>query len=73
MDAAGQLAQLLDAGGELAERGLEHPRQLAVRGRLALCEPEMKRNPGEAALRAVVQIALEPPALGVADGDEAGA
>ena len=33
----------------------------------------MKGDAGEAALRAVVQVALEAPALGVAHGDEAGA
>ena len=63
VDAAGELAQLLDAAGELADGFVEQLRQLAVRRRLALCQPKMKGDTGEAALRAVVQVALEAPAL----------
>ena len=73
MDAAGRLAQFFDAGGELADGFVEQLRQLAVRRRLALCQPKMKGDAGEAALRAVVQVALEAPPLLVAHGDEAGA
>ena len=52
---------------------VEHAGELAVRRRLALCQPKMKRDAGEAALRAVVQVALEAPALVVARRDEPGA
>ena len=68
MDAAGQLAQLVEPAGEL---GLGRRQQLAGGRRVAL-EPgghhaEAEGDGDQPLLGAVVQVALEPLALGVAD------
>ena len=71
MDAARQLAQLVEPAGEVGLGGLQ---QLPGGLRVAL-EPrghhaQLERDRDEALLRAVVQVALEPLPLGVADLDE---
>src|SRR3954447_9803120 len=64
MDAARELAQLLQRALQLAARCVEEPRR---RGRvaveLALREAELERQRDQPLLRAVVEIALEPAAL----------
>src|SRR4051812_40394494 len=73
MDAPRELAQLLERALQLGARGLEEPR---ARGRvgveLALREPELERQRDEPLLRAVVEVALEPPALAHRHLDEPG-
>ena len=73
MEAAGELAQVLEPGVELAGRVLD---QLAAGGdvllQLHLRDPEQERRRDEPLLRAVVQVALEPPPLLVAGPDDAG-
>ena len=60
MDAAGELAELLEGGGELLARGIDDRRRsLRVGGRARLGEPERDRERHEALLGAVVEIALE--------------
>ena len=67
MDAGGQLAQLLDGGARVVERtGDELTRQL--RALVRELEPEQDRD--QALLRAVVEVAAEPPALLVARRDD---
>ena len=72
MDAAGQLAQLGEPAGEIV---LRRGQNLPCGPRVALelladhAQPEGDRD--ESLLSAVVQVALEPRALGVADLDEA--
>ena len=74
MDAAGQLAQLVEALGELL---LRCGQELARGGRVLLehraGHAQVQRDRDEALLRAVVEVALQPPALGVARLDDAGA
>ena len=64
VDAARQLAQLLEAGVELLLRLVEQLRELAVRALARRAQQQGERH--EPRLGAVVQVALEPPALGVA-------
>ena len=72
MDAAGQLAQLVEPLGELL---LRRGQELARRGRVLLerraDHAQVERDRHEPLLRAVVEVALEPPALGVAGLDDA--
>ena len=72
MDPAGQLAQLVEALGELVLRLRE---QLAGGGRVLaqrrLDQAQVERDGDQPLLRAVVQVALQPPALGVAGLDDA--
>ena len=72
MDPARQLAELLE---RLRELGAGPGEQLARSGRVAreprLGEPKRQRERDEPLLRAVVQVALEPPPLGVARLDDA--
>ena len=72
MDSLRELAQVGDRLGQLGRRGRE---QLVGLGRrvaeLPLREPQPHRQPDEALLRAVVEVPLEPPALGVAGLDDA--
>ena len=68
MEPARELAQLVQAGGELLDRGVEQ-RGVAVVGRVAQpADGEQHRR--EPLLRAVVEVALDAPALGVGDLDE---
>ena len=71
MDAAGELAQLVQRCGELVAR---LGRELLALGRVAadraLGSTQLQRDGDEALLRAVVEVALEPPALGVAGLDD---
>ena len=73
VDAAGELAQLRQARLELGRRLGEEVRDLGV-GRVgvdaAAGVAEQEREPHEPRLRAVVQVALEAAALGVARLDE---
>ena len=62
MDAAGELAQLREPGGELDERVVEQRRRAGARLRVLAREVEHDRERDEALLGAVVQVALEPPA-----------
>jgi hypothetical protein len=71
VDAAGQLAQLREPAGELV-LGLG---ENLTRGRRVALEPrgdhvQLKGHGDEPLLSAVVQVALEPHAFGVADLDE---
>ena len=72
MDAARQLAQLLQGAGQLVARGVEHGARGAVRVRLqaALGQPELQRERDQALLGAVVQVALQAPALEHRDLDD---
>ena len=71
MDPARELAQLLERLGELVARARE---ELAcgggVVGELRLGEPQRQRERDEPLLRAVVEVALESPALLVAGRDD---
>ena len=67
MDAARQLAQLLQGVRELVAGELE----VAVLGMPARRQPQHQRQRDEPLLRAVVQVALQPPPLGVAGLDDA--
>ena len=69
MQPAGELAQLLEAGAELVRGVVE---QLGVSGSAhpGARHPQHQRERDEPLLRAVVQVALEPPALLVAGLDE---
>ena len=69
VDAAGELAQLLQRVGEL----LAGPLEVGVVGMAAGGQPQHQRQRDEPLLRAVVEVALQPPPLGVARRDDAGA
>jgi hypothetical protein len=72
VDPAGELAQLLDRELDLLagiRDQLRGTRRLARDLRLG--EAERQGDADEALLRAVVQVALDPPALGVGGGDDA--
>ena len=72
MDAAGEVAQLDERLLGLAVRlADERAGELRVLGRLRAAERHRQRD--EPLLRAVVQVALDPAALGVGRGDHAGA
>ena len=74
MEPACELAQLLEPGVELAGGVLEQlGRLLPVLVELRLGDTEQQRRRDEPLLGAVVQVALEPPALLVAGPDDAGA
>jgi hypothetical protein len=68
--AARDLAQVVDRALQLVERTLDERRQPAVARDLGLERPERQERGREALLGAVVQVALEPPALAVARADE---
>ena len=64
MDAAGELAQLLDGGLRVLARLRQQLRRaLGVGGELRLREPERHRDGDHPLLGAVVEVALDPPAL----------
>ena len=70
MDAAGEFAQLRQPGGEILLRGGQTPRAAArVALQLAADHAEPQRDGDEPLLGAVMQVALEAPALRVADLD----
>ena len=72
VDAAGQLSQLLERAGELRLRAPEQLVRLRIAGgQHALAGSQGERDRDEALLRAVVEVALEPAALGVAGLDDA--
>ena len=72
MDAAGQLAQLGESLGEILLGGGQRlPRGRRVALELRADHAQAERDRDEPLLSAVVQVALEPPALGVADLDDA--
>src|SRR4051794_12767044 len=72
VDAAGQLAQLTQGEPELLARVREKAlRALGIAVDLRLQRPDLQRERDEALLRAVVEVALEPAALGVLDLDQA--
>ena len=70
MDAAGELAQLVEALPHLVDRRVDERR----RGRSVLeagaAQAQVERERDEPRLRAVVEVALEPAALGVAGLDD---
>jgi len=66
MEAARELAQLGERQGELLARGRDEVLARLVAGDAVLQEPELERDPDETLLGAVVEVALQPPALGVA-------
>ena len=74
VDAARELAQLLDGQRRLlACLGDQRRGRLRVRREPRLGHAERERQRHEPLLGAVVQVALDPAALGVAGGDDAGA
>ena len=72
MDAARELAQLLERLRELVARRRRQPlRRAGSVADAAVDHPELQRHRDEPLLRAVVEVALQPPAFGVAGGDDA--
>ena len=74
MDSARQVAQLLHRElGLLARVGDQRRGGERVRRQARLRHPERQRQRDQPLLRAVVQVTLDPAALGVTGGDDAGA
>ena len=73
MDAAGEVAQLVERVARLLP-GLAHQLggALVALGRTLLGHPQRQRQRHQPLLRAVVEVALQPPALGVRGGDHTG-
>ena len=71
-DAVGECAEVLERRPQVLLR-LVQPRCSAASTPLGLHELQVERQRGEALLGAVVQVLLEPPALGVARRDDEGA
>ena len=72
VDAARELAQLLERVGELVARGRRELLRLGgVAPDVGAEHPQLERERDEPLLGAVVQVALEPAALGVAGRDDA--
>ena len=72
MDAARELAQLLQRVRELVARGGHELLGLGgIAADVRADHPQLQRERDEPLLRAVVQVALEPAALGVAGRDDA--
>ncbi|MEJ7721883.1 MAG: hypothetical protein WKF58_16290 [Ilumatobacteraceae bacterium] len=72
MDAAGEVAQLVDGFAEILHR-LRQDRsdsRAGVAVQACLGQPQGQRDRDQALLRAVVQVALDAPALGIAGGDD---
>ena len=69
--AAGELAQFLDRLRELGDGGIERLCVRAGRGRAAPGRGGAQADRHQPLLRAVVEVALQPPPLLVADGDDA--
>ena len=72
MDAAGEVAQLLERGAGLRLRLVDELQRHAVRvvAQALAGHAELEAEGDEALLRAVVQVALDAPALGVGGGDD---
>ena len=71
MDAARELAQLLErARSSSLARGHARLGGRRVAVDVGLDQPQLHRDRDQPLLRAVVQVALEPPPLGVAGGDQ---
>ena len=70
MDPARELAQLLERLRQLLAGALERRARLGLVAAAAGGEPQVERERDEPLLRAVVQVALEPAALGVARLDD---
>jgi hypothetical protein len=71
MDAARQLAQLLESLGELVRGAVQKLRCLLwIRFQLGLGEPEGQGKRDQPLLRAVVEVPLQSPTLGVASLQE---
>ena len=68
MQAGGELADLLQARGELVDRELEQ-RRVLLGGRADPAEAEQRR--GEPLLCTIVEVALDPDSFGVGDVDQA--
>ena len=74
MDAARELAQLLERQCELGARAVEDLRGVArIRRELRLREAQRQRQRDESLLRAVVEVALQPASLSGLGPDDAGA
>ena len=73
MDPAGQLAQLLDREPRLLARLGDQRRGGGRVVDARLRQPERERQGDQPLLGAVVQVTLDPAALGVAGGEDAGA
>ena len=70
MDAARQIAQLLEALPELVDRAVEERRRVGTVGHAHACEPEVQRQRDEPRLRAVVEVALDAPPFAVGRLDQ---
>src|SRR3954465_6025112 len=67
MQAASELADVVQRGGELVDRGLEQGARLARRSADA---PEVEQDGGDALLGAVMEVALDAPTLRIGDLDD---
>ena len=73
MEAPGKLAELLKRERELLARAGEDARcRLGLRPKLRLGEPQRERQRDEPLLRAIVEVPLESPPLGIGSFDETG-
>ena len=70
VDAARELPQLGERVRQLVADGADERRGGRVVADPVAQQPQLQRHPDEPLLRAVVQVALQPAALGVARGDE---
>ena len=73
MDAVRELTQLDDRLAELRPGFVDARHELVIRSEPASHETQRERQPDQALLGPVVEVALEPAALGVACLDDAGA
>ena len=65
MDAAGEIAQLLEALSELVDGAVEERRGVRAVGHAHAREPEVQRQGDQPRLGAVVEVALDAPAFAV--------
>ena len=70
MNAARQIAQLLEALPQLVDRAVEERRRVGTVGHAHACEPEVQRQRHEPRLRAVMEIAFDAPPLAVGRLDQ---
>jgi hypothetical protein len=74
VDAVGELAQLVDRLRELALGRLQEPGgPRRIGSHLVAGQPQVDQQRRQPLLRAVVEVVLDPPALGVGGLDEPGA